>query len=100
MGAAVRALSSHMSNSGSKHWNSMNRLVGFIKRMELKGIRFVEPERFQSWSLADTDYANCKETRRSVGCSFITIGGWRSTKQSQSVPVKQNIKNWQSVQKG
>ena len=90
VGAAVRALSSHMSNPGESHWNSMKRLVGFVKRMELKGIRFVEPECFRTVSLADTDYANCKETRRSVGCSFLTIGGcmidwWMAKHQTVSV---------------
>ena len=90
VGAAVRALSSHMSNPGLQHWNSMKRLVGFIKQMELKGIRFLEPEWFQTISLADTDYGNCKETRRSIGCSFITIGGclvdwWMAKHQTVSV---------------
>ena len=90
VGAAVRALSSHMSNPGESHWSSMKRLVGFIKGMGLKGIRYMEPECFQTASLADTDYGNCKETRRSVGCSFITIGGciinwWMAKHQTVSV---------------
>ena len=43
--------------------------------MELRGVLYVEPESFKTLSLADTDYGNCKETRRSVGCSIITVGG-------------------------
>ena len=43
--------------------------------MKFKGIILVEPELFQTVSLADTDYANYTETRRSVGYSIITIGG-------------------------
>ena len=43
--------------------------------MELKGIRYLKPESYQTISLANTDYCNCKESRRSVGCSSITVGG-------------------------
>ena len=75
IGAATRALSSHMSNPGKQHWTAMDRLIGYLKSMFLKGIVYVEPERFQTGSLADTDYGNCTETRRSVGCSLITVGG-------------------------
>ena len=74
-GVAVRALSSHMSNPGPKHWKAMNRLVGYIKHMSMPGIMYLEPECFKTASLCDTDYGNCKETRKSVGCSIITIGG-------------------------
>ena len=75
IGAPTRALSSHMSNPGQQHWNAMKRLIGYIKGTELKGIRYLQPDTFQTISLADTDYGNCKETRRSVRCSLITVGG-------------------------
>ena len=52
----------------------MKRLIGYINGTELKGIRYL-PDTFQTVSLADTDYGNCKETRCSVGCSLITVGG-------------------------
>ena len=74
IGAATRALSSHMSNPGVQHWNAMKRLVGYVKQMDLKGIKYVEPECLQVWALADTDYGNCRETRRSVGCIILTVG--------------------------
>ena len=52
--------------------------------MNPKGVIYLEPDTFQTISLADTDFGNCKETRRSVGCSIITIGGcivdWWMTK--------------------
>ena len=53
----------------------MNRLVGYMKRIKLKGIKYVQPESFQTLSLVDTDYGNDKEARRSVDCSTIKIGG-------------------------
>ena len=74
IGAATRALSSHMSNPGNQHWSAMKRLVGHVKSMELKGIKYLEPENLQVVALADTDYGNCRETRGSVGCSLITVG--------------------------
>ena len=75
IGAATRALSAHMSNPGPEHWRALERLIGFLKEMKLKGIMYLEPETFQVLALADTDFANCKETRRSVGCSVISVGG-------------------------
>ena len=74
-GNANRALSGFMSNPGEKHWSALGRLIGYLKGMELKGILYIEPESYHVVSLADTDYGNCPETRRSVGCSIITIGG-------------------------
>ena len=53
-----------------------NESLGRIyEKMKLKGIKYVQPESFQMLSLVDTDYGNCKETRRSVGCSIITVIG-------------------------
>ena len=74
--------------------------------MEVKGICFVEPWCFKTVSLADTDYANCKETRRSVGCSFITIGGclidwWMAKHQTVSVsPCEAEYKELAKCAKG
>ena len=54
----------------------MERLVGYLKGMHVKGIVYVQPESLRVISLADTGYRNCKKTRRSVGCIIITIGRW------------------------
>ena len=37
IGSAVRALSLHMGNPGAINWNTMNRLIGFMKKIKLKG---------------------------------------------------------------
>ena len=63
-----------MSNPGPTHWKALERLIGFLKGMKLKGVTYMEPESFQVIALADTDFANYRETRRSVGCSIITVG--------------------------
>ena len=62
--------------------------------MELKGVTNLKPESFQVIELADTDFANCRKTRRSVGSSIITIGGWQSITLFPTVHVKPNIKKW------
>ena len=74
-GSATRALSGHMMNPGLDHWKAMGRAVGYLSQMKLKGIMYVEPESFRVVALADTDFGNCKETRRSVGCTLVTVGG-------------------------
>ena len=74
-GAATRALLGHMQNPGPDHWKALGRFVGYLSQLKLKGLMYVEPETFKVIALADTDFGNCKETRRSVGCNSITIGG-------------------------
>ena len=41
----------------------------------MTGLLYVEPDSYHVLSLADTDYGNCDETRRRVGCSAINIDG-------------------------
>ena len=67
IGAAVRDLFTYMSNPGPAHWKAMDRIIRYMKGMNLKGIYYLEPFSFTTVSLDDTDYGNCKETRRSVG---------------------------------
>ena len=86
IGNATRALSGFMSNPGEPHWTALGRLIGYMKGMKIKGLLYVEPESFRVCGLADTDYGNCKETRRSVGCTLVTIGGclvdWQMAKHA------------------
>ena len=73
-----------MSNPNTTHWAALGRLIGYFKGMEVKGILYLEPESYRMACLADTDYGNCPETRRSVGCSLFTMGcmlvGWHMSK--------------------
>ena len=84
IGAAKRALSGFMSCPNEDHWKALDRVIGYIKGMKVKGILYKEPESFKVISLCDTDYGNCHETRRSVGCCLFTIGcmlvGWHMSK--------------------
>ncbi len=74
LGNATRALSGFMSSPGKTHWAALGRVIGYVKGMKMKGILYVEPESFKVIALADTDFGNCTETRRSVGCCLLTIG--------------------------
>ena len=75
IGNAVRVLSGFMGNPSETHWKALGRLIGYMKYMKVKGLMYVEPESFRVSSLCDTDYGNCTETRRSVGCTIVTMGG-------------------------
>jgi len=44
--------------------------------MATRGVIYWEPDSMKLIAVSDTDFANCMETRRSVGCYFITIGGY------------------------
>ena len=73
-----------MSNPNKTYWVALVRLICYLKGMKVKGILYLEPESYQMACLADTDYKNCPETRRSVGCSLLTMGcmlvGWHMSK--------------------
>ena len=46
-GAAIRSLSSFMSDLGPKHWKAMELLFGNLKGINLKDVIFLEPDTFQ-----------------------------------------------------
>jgi len=75
LGNATRVLSGFMSNPGPEHWTALGRVMGYVKGTNMNGITYIEPNSFKVLALADTDFGNCVETRRSVGCCLITIGG-------------------------
>ena len=52
----------------------MGRAIGCLKSMKVKIILHVEPESCKVIGLADLDFGNFIETRRSVGCFLLTIG--------------------------
>jgi hypothetical protein len=75
VGMATRALSGYISNPNKTHWKALARVIGYLKGLKTKGLLYIEPESYRVISLAYTDYGNCPETRRSVGCTIHTIGG-------------------------
>jgi len=42
-GSATRTLSGHMSSPDPLHWKLMDRLIGYLKGINLKGLLYIEP---------------------------------------------------------
>ena len=64
-----------MPSPGDAHWEALGRDIGYLKSMKVKGILHVEPESRNVIALADTDFGNFIETKRSVGCCLLAIRG-------------------------
>jgi len=75
-GNACRALSGFMPHPTETQWRALERVVGYLKGMKTRGVIYWEPDSMKIIAVSDTDFANCLETRRSVGCHFVTVGGW------------------------
>ena len=73
LGNAIRASSSFVSSLGAMHWAALGRVIGCMKIIEAKVILYAEPESHEIVALADADFGNCAETRRSAGCRLLTI---------------------------
>ena len=73
---AVRDLAAHMSRPGEVHWEAMERCVGYLKGLEVKGVTLLyKPKELRHVSTCDADFAKCSETRKSVGGEIHTLGG-------------------------
>ena len=53
----------------------MERIVGYVKGMELKGIRMSKPVELRMTSLCDSDHAKDPIERKSVCGDLHTLGG-------------------------
>ena len=72
---AVRDLSRHMSNPGEEHWKAMNRVIGYMKGLKLKGMIMTKPVELRIASLTDSDHAKDQIERKSIGGELHTLGG-------------------------
>ena len=72
---AVRELSSHCAWPDEDHWRSMERLVGFLLEHGPMVFLLMSPEELRGICIADSDYAHCLDTRRSIGGEVSTLGG-------------------------
>ena len=69
---ATRELSSHASNPNKDHWHSMGRLVGFIRQEDIV-FTLRSPEEMRGIDMCDANYAQCQDSRRSVGGGLQTV---------------------------
>jgi hypothetical protein len=73
---------------GPEHWKAMHRVVGHLKSFSEYSMVYRAPEELRAVCLSDSGYANCTETRRSVGGGIDTVGGMftgASSKKKQPV---------------
>ena len=75
MSNSIRDLARHLINPGELHWVALERVVGFIKGMRLKGMILTKPKDLRLVSMVDADFAKDPITRRSVGGEIHTLGG-------------------------
>ena len=75
MANAARELAVHMSCSGSEHWKSLGRFIGYLKGKEAKSIIIRKPKVMKAVIFCDSNYVTKKETRKSVSGLVATLGG-------------------------
>ena len=83
---AVSRLSQYCENPLLCHWKAVKRLFRYIKGTQDYDLTFSHQSALHIVGFADSDWAGCRETRKSTeGYAFLLGGGaisWRSKKQS------------------
>jgi hypothetical protein len=82
---AVRELSSFLDNPGMLHWKSVQRLAGYLAKCS-RPLKMRAPNNLRVIGCVDSDWANDRNDRKSIGGYLITIGNclvdWSSKKQA------------------
>jgi len=101
LGVAIGSLSRFLENPGEAHWESVKRVLRYLKGTATVGLRFQAQKSMEIDGYVDADWGGCPDTRRSTGAYVFRLGGtaisWASKRQIQ-LPcphVKQSI--WQLV---
>jgi hypothetical protein len=85
LSTSVSLLARHMSRPSQRHWQQAKNIIRYLKGTESVGITFGE-SRLALVGWTDSDFAQCKDTRRSrSGFVFTSFGGavsWQSKLQS------------------
>ena len=72
-------------NPGKPHWHALKHVLAYIKGTKNYGITYRGGEKLSPTGFVDSDYAGCKDTRRSTEDNvFIVVGGpvsWESKHQ-------------------
>ena len=86
IGFAVGRLSQHCENPLTSHWTAVKRVLRYLKGTRDTGIAYGTEQSLQPVGYCDSDWASCRESRKSTeGFVFLLAGGavsWRSKKQS------------------
>jgi hypothetical protein len=82
--STVNKLTKYMSCPTTKHWDVLIALLGYLKGTRLMGLHLGKSDTILGW--CDSDWGNCKDSRRSqTGWLFQLFGGpicWQSKCQS------------------
>ena len=82
---AVRELSSFLDNPSIEHWKHVRRLAGYIYKYS-RPLKMRAPKDLRVIGCVDSDWANDRIDRKSIGGYLITIGNclvdWSSKKQA------------------
>jgi hypothetical protein len=63
---ATREFAGHLQHPNEEHWKALGRRVGYFKFKNPFILTIRSPEELRGILLADSNYAQCEETRRSV----------------------------------
>ena len=77
-------LAVHTIHTGTEHWKSLGRLIGYLKGKETKCIIIRKPKVLKAVMFCDSNYATYKETRNSVCGLVATLGGTLPTCSSKT----------------
>ena len=75
MANAARELVTQMSHLGTEHWDTLGRLIGYLKGKDTKGIIIRKPKVMKAVLFCDSKYATDKGTIKSVSGLVATIVG-------------------------
>ncbi len=100
---AVSVLSRYQTNPGLEHWRALIHSYGYIRKTIKFGITFVDNAPLAPIVLVNTDYAGCKDTRRSTSGQVILMAGgpvsW-SSKRQQTVALSTVESEYVTVSRG
>ena len=82
---AVRALSQFMQSATNKHWTAAKRVLAYLKGTATAGICYIKEEKFKIHAYSDSDFAEHRKDRKSIGAYVCYAQGgpvvWKSKKQ-------------------
>ena len=83
---SIRCLSQYCENPEEKHWAAVKRVFRYIRGTSTKGILYDGNKHIEPIGYSDSDYAGCKESRKSTSAYIFLIAGgavsWKSKKQT------------------
>ena len=86
IGFVVNKLSQFMHRPTSLHWQSVKRLLRYLKQTVHFGLQISRTSNFTLQAFTDADWAGCRDDRRSTGGYYIFLGtnliSWSCKKQA------------------